>query len=66
MKAHLKFSFMKVDILKVTYDENESCVTFHWRITAISGLKSMLMPWKIKVWNLKDSFKQEAEYVFSF
>jgi hypothetical protein len=63
MKAHFKFSYLKVDILKVTHDEIESSVTFRWRVTALSGLKTMLRPWKIKIWKIKESIKQEAEYV---
>ena len=52
---------MKVDLLKVTYDENEGYVKVRWRINAISGLKAMLKPWRIKVWKLKDSLNKEAE-----
>ena len=64
IKANLKFSLIKVDILQAVCDEAESSVTFRWRITGISGFKSMIQPWKIKAWKIKESVESEAEYVY--
>lgn len=63
IKANLKYSFLQVQLIKVTHDLTDGSVTVRWQIAAISGMKTFLKPWKIKVWKIKDSLKSEVEYI---
>lgn len=61
LKAHAKYSFIKANLIKVTYDENDSTVQVRWRIAGVSGFKSLFKPWKLRIWKLKESIREEAE-----
>lgn len=60
-KINLKFSNAIIQILKITHDENDGTVKIRWRLRGLRAMK-ILTPWKIKIWNLKESFKNEAEW----
>ena len=62
-KIHFKFSHAKIGILKITHDEQEGTVKIRWRITGVRGAKAFFQPWKIKAWKVKDSVREQAEYV---
>lgn len=59
--GHLKFAYVKLEILKITKHEEDSTIRIRWRIRGISGLKVMLMFWKFKVWKLRDQIQQHQE-----
>ncbi|CAF0759006.1 unnamed protein product [Brachionus calyciflorus] len=62
MKINWKFSYSRIEVLKVTIDELEGAVKVRWRLVGVRGLKSMVQPWKVKVWNVKDTIKNESEW----
>lgn len=60
-KINVKFSNAVIQLLKVTHDEEEGTVKIRWRMRGLRGMK-IFTPWKIKIWNLKDSVNTEAEW----
>jgi hypothetical protein len=61
-KIHWKFSYAKLEILKITHEEKDGTIKIRWRINGIRGMKSMIQPWKIKAWQVKESVKNESEW----
>lgn len=51
--GHLKFAFVKFEILKITKHPEDGTIRVRWQIRGLSGLKAMLQFWKIKLWNWK-------------
>ncbi|KAH8398221.1 hypothetical protein KR222_003227 [Zaprionus bogoriensis] len=61
--GHLKYAYVKFEILKITKHTEDYTVRIRWRVRGISGLKVMFQFWKYKVWQLKEVLKdQEAWY----
>ncbi|XP_076053361.1 uncharacterized protein LOC143032446 [Oratosquilla oratoria] len=48
--GHLKFAFVRFEILKITKHPEDGTVRVRWRIKGLSGLKAMLQFWKIRLW----------------
>lgn len=61
--GHLKYAYVKFEILKITQHPEDSTVKVRWTIRGISGLKVMFLFWKYKLWNIKELFdKTDAWY----
>ncbi|XP_059480999.1 uncharacterized protein LOC132199915 [Neocloeon triangulifer] len=61
--GHLKFAYVKFEILKITSHPDEGSVKIRWRIRGISAMRVMLKFWKFRIWNMKEIWeKQEAWY----
>lgn len=61
--GHLKFAYVKLEVLKITKHPEDYTVKVRWRVRGISALKVMLNFWKFKLWKLKELFDdQEAWY----
>lgn len=60
-KINIKFSNAVIQLLKVTHSEEDGTVKIRWRMRGVRGMK-LFTPWKIKIWNLKESIKTEAEW----
>lgn len=60
-KIGVKFSNASIQILKVTNDEEDGTVKIRWRLRGLRGMK-IFTPWKLKVWNLAESIKNESEW----
>lgn len=61
--GHLKFAYVKLEVLKITKHPEDNTVKVRWRVRGISALKVMLNFWKFKLWKLKEIFEdQEAWY----
>lgn len=61
--GHLKFAYVKFEVLKITQHTDDGSVRVRWRVRGISALKVMLTFWKYKLWKIKDIFEeQEAWY----
>lgn len=61
--GHLKYAYVKLEILKITQHSEDSSVKVRWRIRGISGLKVMFLFWKYRLWNFKEMFdKTESWY----
>lgn len=54
--GHLKYAYVKFEILKITQNPEDSSVKVRWRIRGISGIKVMVMFWKYKLWNMNEIF----------
>ncbi|XP_022232135.1 uncharacterized protein C6orf136 homolog [Drosophila obscura] len=61
--GHLKYAYVKFEVLKITKHPDDQTVRIRWRVRGISGLKVMFQFWKYKVWQLKEVLQdQEAWY----
>ncbi|XP_017070494.1 uncharacterized protein C6orf136 homolog [Drosophila eugracilis] len=61
--GHLKYAYVKFEVLKITKHQDDYTVRIRWRVRGISGLKVMFQFWKYKLWQLKEVLKdQEAWY----
>ncbi|KAH8237346.1 hypothetical protein KR038_010153 [Drosophila bunnanda] len=61
--GHLKYAYVKFEVLKITKHPDDYTVRIRWRVRGISGLKVMFQFWKYKIWQLKEVLKdQEAWY----
>ncbi|KAH8320982.1 hypothetical protein KR067_012898 [Drosophila pandora] len=61
--GHLKYAYVKFEVLKITKHPEDYTVRVRWRVRGISGLKVMFQFWKYKLWQLKEILKdQEAWY----
>ncbi|KAK4292797.1 hypothetical protein Pmani_034463 [Petrolisthes manimaculis] len=49
--GHLKFAFVKFEILKITKHPEDGTIRVRWRIRGLSGFKAMFQFWKIKLWD---------------
>lgn len=59
--GHLKFAYVKLEVMKMTKHEEDCSIRVRWRIRGISGLKIMLTFWKFKIWKLKEEIAEHQE-----
>ncbi|XP_028132855.2 uncharacterized protein C6orf136 homolog isoform X1 [Diabrotica virgifera virgifera] len=64
--GHLKFAYVKFEILKITKHPEDSSVKVRWQIRGISALRVMLTFWKIKLWNFKEIFERTDSWYDGF
>lgn len=64
--GHLKFAYVKLEVLKITAHPEDCSIKMRWRIKGISGLKVLFMFWKIKIWNMKEIFKDQELWYDGF
>lgn len=61
--GHLKYAYVRFEILKITQHPEEGTIKVRWRITGISGMKVFLQFWRYKLWQWRELMgKQEAWY----
>ena len=59
--GHLKFAYVRFEILKMTQHPEDGTIKVRWRITGISALQVMLKFWRYKLWQWREMMdKQEA------
>lgn len=56
--GHLKYAYVKLEVLKITKHTEDSTVKVRWRIRGISGLRVMFLFWKYKLWNIQELFEK--------
>ncbi|XP_025198600.1 uncharacterized protein C6orf136 homolog [Melanaphis sacchari] len=61
LMGHLKYAFVKFDILKITKHPEDGTIKMRWRIKGISGMKVFLKFWKFRLWNLEQVIKENVE-----
>lgn len=61
LMGHLKYAFVKFDILKITKHPEDGTIKIRWRIKGISGMKVFFKFWKFKLWNLEQVIKENVE-----
>ncbi|KAJ8921948.1 hypothetical protein NQ315_008582 [Exocentrus adspersus] len=59
--GHLKFAFVRFEILKITQHPEDSTVKVRWRIRGISAFKVMMLFWKFRLWNFKKMVDDKSE-----
>lgn len=59
--GHLKFAYVKFEILKITSHPEDGTVKVRWRIRGVSGLKVFLQFWKFKLWKMKGMLDENQE-----
>jgi len=64
--GHLKYAYVKLDIIKITKNPEDCSVKVRWTIRGISGLKVMFMFWKYKLWNYKEMFDKTENWYDGF
>ncbi|KYN21030.1 PREDICTED: uncharacterized protein LOC108760374 [Trachymyrmex cornetzi] len=55
MVGHMKFAYVKLDIIKITMHPESDTVQVRWRIRGITGWKVFTMFWKYKFWRIQDA-----------
>lgn len=64
--GHLKYAYVKFEILKITKHPEDLTIKMRWRVRGISGLKVMLNFWKYKLWDLKGVFESQESWYDGF
>ncbi|KAL0112777.1 hypothetical protein PUN28_012208 [Cardiocondyla obscurior] len=62
--GHIKFAYVKLDIIKITMHPENDTVQLRWRIRGISGWRVFTMFWKYRFWKIKDSINNHQEIWF--
>jgi hypothetical protein len=60
--GHIRFAYVKFEILKITQQKSDSTVRVRWRVRGISALKVMVMFWKYKLWDIKEMFESQEKW----
>lgn len=61
--GHLRYAYVKFEVLKITQHPEDGTVKVRWRIRGISGLKVLFMFWKYKLWKIREMFESQEAYV---
>lgn len=64
--GHLKYAYVKFEVMKITSHPEFGTVKVRWRIRGISGLKVFFMFWKYKLWKLKEVFHDQESWYDGF
>lgn len=64
--GHIKFAYVKFDVLKITMHPEDDTVKIRWTVKGISGLKTMLQFWKFKLWEYEKIRAQEETWYDGF
>ncbi|XP_072935321.1 uncharacterized protein [Epargyreus clarus] len=64
--GHLKFAYVKLEVLKITAHPEDSSVKMRWRIRGISGFKVFFNFWKYRLWDIKEMFKEQELWYDGF
>jgi len=59
--GHIKYAFVKLDILKITKHPEDGTIKVRWRIKGITGLKVFMKFWKFRLWNMDQVIKENVE-----
>ncbi|XP_045463078.1 uncharacterized protein LOC123672794 [Harmonia axyridis] len=64
--GHLKYAYVKLEVLKITQHPEDSTIKVRWRVRGVSGLSVMMKFWKYKIWNLKNIIEQSDTWYDGF
>ncbi|XP_037028864.1 uncharacterized protein C6orf136 homolog [Bradysia coprophila] len=64
--GHIKYGYVKFDVLKMTMHPEDDTIKIRWSVRGISGLKIMLQFWKFKLWEFKKIREQEETWYDGF
>lgn len=63
--GHIKYAFVKLEVIKMTTHTEDSSVKIRWRIRGISGSKIIFTFWRYKLLQIRDKFREEEAYVLN-
>lgn len=61
--GHIKFAFVKFDIIKITKHEEDGTIRLRWRVRGMTGTRIFLQFWRYKLWEWNKMFEQQEAYV---
>ncbi|XP_049886004.1 uncharacterized protein LOC126380556 [Pectinophora gossypiella] len=64
--GHIKFAYVRFEIMKITAHPEDSTVKMRWRVRGISGFKVFFMFWKYKLWNMKQVWHDQELWYDGF
>ncbi|XP_055842848.1 uncharacterized protein C6orf136 [Episyrphus balteatus] len=64
--GHLKYAYVKLEVLKITKHPEDNSVRIRWSVRGISGLKVMFQFWKVKLWKFKEILDQQEAWYDGF
>lgn len=64
--GHLRFAYVKLEVMKITAHPEDSTIKMRWRVRGISGLKIFFTFWKYKLWDMKQVFKDQELWYDGF
>lgn len=64
--GHLKYAYVKFEIIKITMHPDENTVKIRWRVRGISGMKVMFQFWKYKLWQIREMFEEQESWYDGF
>lgn len=59
--GHMKFAYVKFDIVKITMHTEDATVKVRWRIRGITSMQMIKVLWKYKIWNINEAIKENAD-----
>jgi len=60
--GHIRFAYVKFNVLNMSQDNQEGRITVRWRIVGLSGFRVMLKFWKYKLWKWQEIMKQQETW----
>lgn len=64
--GHLKYAYVKFDVLRITKHPDDFTIKIRWRVRGISGLKVMFNFWKYKLWDIEGIFNSPESWYDGF
>jgi len=64
--GHIKYGYVKFEVLKITMHPEDDTVKIRWTVKGISGLKVMLQFWKFKLWQWKKVYDEQESWYDGF
>lgn len=59
--GHLKYAYVKLDIIKITMHTEDATVKVRWRIRGVTSLKMIRIFWKYKIWKIQEAIDRDHE-----
>ncbi|XP_030758305.1 uncharacterized protein C6orf136 homolog [Sitophilus oryzae] len=64
--GHIRFAYVKFEILKITQHPEDGTVKVRWRIKGLSAFQVMFQFWKYKVWEYKNILNRTENWYDGF
>jgi len=64
--GHIKYGYVKFEVLKITMHPEDDTIKIRWSVRGISGLKIMLQFWKFKLWQWKKVYDEQENWYDGF
>ncbi|CAL8143664.1 unnamed protein product [Orchesella dallaii] len=60
--GHVKFAFVRFEIINMSMSHEEGRITVRWRIKGLSGLRVMLKFWKFRLWKWQEIMNHQETW----